>query len=93
MMNLFVLQILNLESAQQRFLIKIPKLVRLRDDDLVVWEGGSPQESKSKGGKKLETATKKTENIHSEDVIIHHSLSPWLALPGSHYHIIVSFTK
>lgn len=36
---------------------------------------------------------KKTENIHIEDVFIHHSVSPWLALLGSHYHIIVSFTK
>lgn len=54
---------------------------------------GSPWESKSRGGKKQDTASKKTENIHIEDVFIHHSLSPWLALLGSHYHIIVSFTK
>lgn len=36
MMHLFALLTLNLKSTQQRFLIKIPKLLRL-SEDLVAW--------------------------------------------------------
>lgn len=91
MMHLFALLTLNLKRTQQRFLIKIPKLLRL-SEDLVAW--GVAAHGKARAGEeKAGHSHEKTENIHIEDVFIHHSLSPWLALLGSHYHIIVSFTK
>lgn len=50
MMHLFALRTLNLESSQQRFLIKILELVRLRDD-LVAWGVGAYGKARAREGK------------------------------------------